>query len=117
MHKSNPKLYNPHFFNIKQWKTHGVVPIIRKNNLFSCNFRNPNLFISNPFQLNYNGGCSLVAEFAVVVRAIRVRFSASTLFEKNNDTIKSNEDQIRANIFAFSRSLNVCSAGEKVKCE
>ena len=39
---------------------------------------NTKLFISDS-QLNFNGGCSLVAERSVVVRMARVRFSASAL--------------------------------------
>ena len=45
---------------------------------FSASIPQTNLFIPSSFQLNYNGGCSLVAELTVVVREARVRFSAST---------------------------------------
>ena len=54
---------------------HGVVGI-RK--YFSSRDFDAKLFIYCS-QLNLNGGCSLVVERSVVVRAARVRFSASAL--------------------------------------
>ena len=45
-------------------------------NVLSIRDFDAKLFISDS-QLNFNGGCSLVAERSVVVRMARVRFSAS----------------------------------------
>ena len=58
----------------------GVVPIINKNDFFSCaNSEKPYKLGSSLIKY---GGCSLVAERVVVVRKTRVRFSPSTLFEE-----------------------------------
>ena len=59
------------------WKPLGVIPIISQEDYPSSN-SNRSLFISNFLLIKY-GGCSLMVERSVVVRTVRVRFSASTL--------------------------------------